>query len=192
MEAPHPHPDPRWLRQVRVFLAKRVSRRRHLHGGLLHRLLGERLFDKRLWKPEKQPFAWGMALGVFIGMMPTYWVQALIAVFFAYLFRVNITAAVLGTLVTNPLTTIFIVGFQVKVGIWMIGPPEPHEIEHYRGILKTILSHGKQYLIGSFVTSLAGAVVGYAAVIAFWQAGTRVRRKRKRSAVPKPHQPPAS
>lgn len=186
MEAPHPHPDPRWLRQLRVFLAKRVSRRRHLHGGLLHRLLGERLFDKRLWKPEKHPFAWGMALGMFIGLMPTYWVQALMAVFFAYLFRVNITAAVLGTLVTNPLTTLFIVGLQVKVGIWLIGPPEPHEVEHYRGILKTILNHGRQYLIGSFVTSIAGAVIGYAAVIAFWQAGTRVRRRRKRIASPRP------
>lgn len=180
MDPNHPHhPESRWLRLTRYHLA-RFARRRHLKGGVLHKLFGERLFEKRLWKADKIPFALGMALGVAIGLLPTYWVQAIIAVFFAYLLRFNIPATVIGTLVTNPLTTPFIVGFQVKLGIWILGSPDPHNVEHARGLFKTILSHGPQYLVGSAVTAVVGAILGYVAVLMFWNLGIRIRTSRKR------------
>jgi len=171
---------------------RQFPRRKAMHGGFLHRLLGEGLFDKRLWKPTRDTFAWGMALGLFVGLMPTYWVQILIAVVFAYLFKVNLTATVLGTLVTNPFTTLPIVGLQYKVGVWLIGPPEPHEAERYHGWLKLMLSHGKPYLVGSLVTAILGAILGYFAVLIFWKAGTKVkevREKHKEALLHHPHHP---
>jgi uncharacterized protein len=191
MDPNHAHPDSRWLRLMRYHLA-RFARRRHLKGGVLHKLFGERLFEKRLWKPDRMPFAWGMALGLAIGLLPTYWVQALLAVFFAYVLRVNIPAAVIGTLVTNPLTTLFIVGFQVKVGIWIIGSPAPHDVDHARGIFRTIVSHGPQYLVGSAVTAALAALLGYIAVLVFWNLTTKIRTASKRPRRRPPAVPPAA
>jgi uncharacterized protein (DUF2062 family) len=167
-------------RRLRILFLRQFPRRKAMHGGFLHRMLGERLFDKRLWKPERHTFAVGMAIGVFVGLMPTYWVQIICAVAAAYLFRVNITAAVLGTFVTNPLTTLPIVGLQYKIGVWMIGPPQPHEVEHYHGWLKVVLSHGRAYLAGSAVTAVLGALIGYFAVIIFWKAGATVKQVRQK------------
>lgn len=149
-----------------------------MHGGLLHRILGESLFDKKLWKPDRTTFAAGMSIGLFIGLLPTYYIQLLLAVALAYLLRVNITAAVLGTLVTNPLTTLPIVGLQYKLGVWLIGPPDPSELERYHGILRVVLGHGKPYLIGSIITAVLSAIIGYFAVVIFWKAGAKVAEVR--------------
>jgi uncharacterized protein (DUF2062 family) len=168
------------FRGLRMLYLRQFPRRKAMHGGFLHRLLGEGLFDKRLWKPTRDTFAWGMALGLFVGLMPTYWVQIVIAVVLAYLLKVNLTAAVLGTLVTNPFTTIPIVGLQYKIGVWLIGPPVPHETERYHGWVKLLLSHGKPYLAGSVVTAILGAILGYFAVLIFWKAGTKVKEVREK------------
>jgi uncharacterized protein len=163
-----------------MFYLRQFPRRKAMHGGFLHRLLGEGLFDKRLWKPTRDTFAWGMALGLFVGLMPTYWVQIVIAVVLAYLLKVNLTAAVLGTLITNPFTTPPIVLMQYKIGVWLIGPPVPHETERYHGWVKLLLSHGKPYLVGSVVTAILGAILGYFAVLIFWKAGTKVKEVREK------------
>ncbi|MDB5106251.1 MAG: hypothetical protein JWP91_3940 [Fibrobacteres bacterium] len=176
--SPDPKPKRARPRRLRLFFLRLFPRRKQLHGGFLHRVLGEGLFNKRLWKPERGTFAFGMALGLFVGLLPTYWVQIVFAVGLAYLFRVNITASVLGTLITNPFTTIPIVGLQYKIGVWLIGPPDPHEGERYHGWLKVILSHGKPYLLGGVLTAVAGAILGYFAVIIFWKAGTKVKEVR--------------
>jgi uncharacterized protein len=175
-----------WFRKLRLPYLRQFPRRKAMHGGFLHRLLGERLFDKRLWKPERSTFAGGMATGLFIGLLPTYWVQILCAVLLAYLLRVNITATVLGTLVTNPFTTLPIMGLQYKIGVWLIGPPLPHEVEHYHGWLKIIMSHGKPYLAGSVITAVIGAILGYLAVILFWKAGTKVKEVHEKHKVGHP------
>ena len=168
------------FRGLRMVYLRQFPRRKAMHGGFLHSLLGEGLFDKRIWKPTRDTFDWGMALGLFVGLMPTYWVQIIIAVVLAYLLKVNLTATVLGTLVTNPFTTPPIVLMQYKIGVWLIGPPAPHETERYHGWVKLLLSHGKPYLVGSLVTAILGAVLGYFAVLIFWKAGTKVKEVREK------------
>ncbi len=147
-------------------------------GGLLHRLLGERLFDHRLWKPERQTLAAGLAIGIFVGLMPTYWVQIIIAVSLAYILKVNITAAVLGTAITNPFTTIPIVSLQYKLGLWIIGPDGPQNLNQYPDWIEIGLKHGTPYLIGCSITAIVGAFLGYLAILLFWNAGTKVKEAR--------------
>jgi uncharacterized protein (DUF2062 family) len=146
---------------------------------MLHRLLGERLFDKHLWKPERKTFAAGLALGLFVGLLPTYWVQILLSVLLSYAFRVNVAAAVLGTLVTNPFTTIPILGLQVSVGTWLIGRTDPDELQRYNGVMKLVFGHGRQYLLGSLITGTLAAAIGYVSILIFWSAGAKVQKARK-------------
>jgi uncharacterized protein (DUF2062 family) len=57
-----------------------------------------------------------MALGIFIGMTPTFGFQMAIAIFFAYLLRKNRLAAVLGVWVTNPVTAPVIYAIEYEIG----------------------------------------------------------------------------
>src|SRR5690606_6733163 len=164
----------KWFRRTRMAYLRQLPRRKKMHGGFLHRLLGERLFDKKLWKPDQGTVAAGMAVGVFIGFLPTYNFQFILAGVLAYLLKVNISAAAMGTLVTNPLTTIPIIGLQYKLGVWLAGPPDPEELARYHGILRAVLGYGKPYLVGSFITASLGALIGYFAVVMFWSAGAKV------------------
>jgi uncharacterized protein (DUF2062 family) len=63
----------------------------------------------------------GVALGIFIGMTPTFGFQMAIAIFFAYILRENRLAAVLGVWVTNPVTAPFIYAAEYEVGHRLLG-----------------------------------------------------------------------
>jgi uncharacterized protein (DUF2062 family) len=69
--------------------------------------------------PEE--IARGMALGIFIGMTPTMGLQMPIALVFAYIFRENRLAAILGVWITNPVTAPFIYGFEYEFGRNILG-----------------------------------------------------------------------
>ena len=58
----------------------------------------------------------GMALGIFIGMTPTFGFQMAIAIFCAWLLRENKLAAAVGVWITNPLTAPFIYALEYETG----------------------------------------------------------------------------
>jgi len=74
--------------------------------------------------PEE--IAKGVALGIFIGMTPTFGLQMAIALFFAYLLRENRLAAILGVWVTNPVTAPFIYAIEYEMGRILLGLPRAH------------------------------------------------------------------
>jgi uncharacterized protein (DUF2062 family) len=69
--------------------------------------------------PEE--IAKGVALGIFVGMTPTFGFQMAIAIFFAFLLRENRLAAILGVWVTNPVTAPFIYAAEYEVGRLLLG-----------------------------------------------------------------------
>jgi len=68
----------------------------------------------------------GVALGIFIGMTPTFGFQMAIAVFFAILLRENKLAAALGVWITNPLTAPFIYALEYESGRLLLGMTHAH------------------------------------------------------------------
>ena len=69
--------------------------------------------------PEE--IAKGVALGIFIGMTPTFGFQMAIALFFAYLLKENRLAAILGVWVTNPVTAPVIYTIEYEMGRILLG-----------------------------------------------------------------------
>ncbi|MEJ2201737.1 MAG: DUF2062 domain-containing protein [Desulfuromonadaceae bacterium] len=69
--------------------------------------------------PEE--IAKGMALGIFIGMTPTFGIQMGIAVLAAFLLGENKLASVLGVWVTNPVTAPFIYALEYESGRLLLG-----------------------------------------------------------------------
>jgi uncharacterized protein (DUF2062 family) len=78
---------------------------------------------ERFVKIRGQPreIALGFALGIFIGLTPTFGIQIPIAIFFAAMLKWSKISAVFGVGITNPLTGPFIYGFTYFVGAKILG-----------------------------------------------------------------------
>ena len=118
-----------------------------------------------------EAIAGGIAIGIFFGFTPLFGLKTLLAIFFAWLTRSNIIAAVLaGTLhdLILPLMPFVLIG-EYKIGYWLMnqewhrgGVPRFHLAVHeWRDWTKLLSSRiGKPMLLGSIMiaTPLAGAV----------------------------------
>ncbi len=74
-------------------------------------------------KGAPDEIAKGMALGIFIGMTPTFGFQMAIAIFFAFLLSENKLAAAVGVWITNPFTAPFIYALEYESGRVLLGMP---------------------------------------------------------------------
>ncbi len=156
----------RWLRHI--------PRKKHLKGGWIHRILGERLFLRELWRPTRATVATGLAVGLFIGISPTFGVQIFLTCVAAYVLRVNLPFAILGALVTNPLTAAPIYAFCLKVGLWLVGQPEAQESFGYTGTLRHFALYARPLSVGCVVVGSVVAACGWALASITWILGSRV------------------
>ena len=159
----------RWL--------KHLPRRKHLKGGRLHRLLGDRLFAPELWTPMRDTVARGLALGIFIGMTPTMGAQIVLTGIAACLLRVNIPIALAGSLITNPFTAPIIYPLQYKLGVWLVGIPHVEELRGYTGTMRMFMRYAKPLWAGSIVSGLVGAAIAYLLVAGIWSQVRHLRHR---------------
>src|SRR5215467_582810 len=119
-----------------------------------------------------QAIAGGVAIGIFFGFTPVVGLKTLSAIFFAWLTRCNIIAAVLaGTLhdVILPFMPV-VYAYEYKIGFWLLSHPH-----HWPAVLKkmtwdphawlswtTFLTVGKPMLVGSVVCAVPVALASFA------------------------------
>jgi uncharacterized protein len=164
-----------WQRKV----LRAVPRRRHLRGGRLHRMLGERLFDHDLWAFTRRGLAGGLALGLFIGCTPTMGVQIILTGFAAFFLRVNIPVALLATLISNPVTAPVLYPLQYQLGVWLSGAPAPSDLEGFSGALRSFMRYARPLWVGSMVMGVVCAGLGYALGTGIWLGGHAIAVRRK-------------
>jgi uncharacterized protein (DUF2062 family) len=169
---------PWWRTPIQVLLRVR-PRQRHLHGSLVHRILGSRLFETALWVPGPQTLAKGVAIGVFIGMLPLIGLQILVSALLCYFMRANIAGSALATLVSNPFTAPGIIWMQLKLGHWIAPAFAGVDNTHYEGTAKFLVTYGKPLLVGSLVSATVSALVVYPLTLGLWALGERMVRRRK-------------
>ena len=170
-----------WYRPVvrnwRRYYLRQFPRKKKLHGTFLHRLLGNRLFDPGLWLPTRETVAWGMVIGTFIGMMPFFGLQIAFSVVLCFMFRVNVTAAVLATFISNPLTGPGILYLQYLIGKAISTPPDPAELEGLTKGLKLWVISGKPLMIGAAITGVGAAVLAYPITLLIWSGVSKAAGK---------------
>jgi uncharacterized protein (DUF2062 family) len=121
-----------------------------------------------LWLPTRDTVAIGMAIGVFIGLMPFLGLQIGISVLLCFAFRVNVTTAVVATFISNPFTAGPILAAQLYLGKWMVGPLDPAELASYTGVIKYWVSYGKPIMFGAAVTASIAALLAYVLTLMLW------------------------
>jgi uncharacterized protein (TIGR03546 family) len=76
----------------------------------------------RRLKGDPRKIAWGMALGIFIGITPTVPFHMISAVALAHLFRISRVAAFMGVWIVNPILIPLCYFFSFKIGKWLLYP----------------------------------------------------------------------
>jgi uncharacterized protein (DUF2062 family) len=142
-----------------------------------------------LLRASPHQIALGFAIGTFIGVFPTFGLGGLIIIAVAALWHFNVPAALLGTLMGNPLfATVWITLSCIITGI------SPGEIKIPKETIRVILAYysqlGLKYLIGNSVVSLFVAIVSYFMLLraVYW---FRARKKRKAQAESQRPAPPS-
>jgi len=107
----------------------------------------------------------GVGIGLFIGFLPLLGLQIVLALLFAGIFNANRLVASLGTLITNPITSIPLGMFSVAVGNAIL-PGESVGRFTDMEITWTSISGATgplftAYITGCLVTSVVSGVLGY-------------------------------
>ncbi len=112
--------------------------------------------------------AYGIALGLFVGMSPTIGFQTAIALFFAAVFKINKISAVIGVWITNPVTAPLIYSITYYIGGKIIGNSNsinnPEHIEEGASFLNMIFNAHEIFWImsvGGIVLGIPLSVAGY-------------------------------
>jgi len=101
--------------------------------------------------------ALGFAVGVFVGVFPTFGFGALVLGALAIVIRFNFVASLIGTLINNPLFTPF----------WLISSYKVGELVTKAGIkinedfLKNTFNFTLSYLVGNIILSVVSGIISY-------------------------------
>lgn len=118
-------------------------------------------------RAEPNDIAKGMALGLFIGMTPTFGFQMLIALAFAVLLKENKIAALVGVWITNPVTAPVIYGLQYEIGRALLSLPRPDILVQFNYDALALL--GWQVVVplcvGSLIFGVTAGTIGYAVTL---------------------------
>jgi len=151
------------LNTVLVFITIVYIRPRNLFRMLFDKKKANLFLHEHLLHPHhSDPVkAASIALGVFMGIIPIWGFQMLVAVFLAVLFRLNKALVLISSNISIPPMIPLIIFGSYKLGaIWM--GSNPGHLEFSRNIsLESIRNNLKQYILGSTTLAiLAGAIAG--------------------------------
>ena len=151
-----------WARSMNS-LVRRLPEPQSLRSSWLHRLFGDRIFHPDLWIPTRYSLAMGLAIGWFFGLLPVFGLQIALALMCGLAFRGHFPTAVLGTFITNPLTTPGILVVQYGFGQWLI---RHGALELLLGTstIPEAINLGMPFFLGSVVSAAIFAGLGYAGI----------------------------
>ncbi|UCE32639.1 MAG: DUF2062 domain-containing protein [Burkholderiales bacterium] len=177
-------------------MARKLVRRwlpepEHIQTNRWLRWLGPVLRRPWLWQINRRTVATGVAIGMFFGFMVPI-AQIPLSAVFAWVFRANLPAAAVSTLVSNPFTYAPIWVLAYRLGAAILG--EPVNESTLEGLaeglaqaevvavswIDRISAIGKPLLLGLSIFAVGGAILGYAMVMLAWRIGIWLRMLRRR------------
>jgi uncharacterized protein len=131
---------------------------------------------------DPRKIAWGMALGVFIGITPTFPFHTVAALSLAALLRISPVTAFIGIQIGNPLTVgpIYVTAYKLGQFLLYRGRPlvfpETFSIEAW---LNVLWQGGLALQVGGVIIALPPAVAAY--FLTLWTVQRYRRRKAERA-----------
>ena len=168
-------------------LRARMPTREQIAGNRWLAWLGPWLHQTKLWHWSRRGVAMGVALGVFFGLLIPI-AQIPLSVASAVVMRANIPAAVLSTLVSNPVTFGPIYYGAYRLGVWVTGSkqlpktldlsdPQAAAPDPDIGFLKRITQLGKPLMVGLAITAVLMGLFTYGLITLVWRWRTTSKRR---------------
>ena len=177
---------------------ERSSRKRRASGSRFALPRWARYAYIRLVRINDSPqkVAAGLAVGVFLGILPTFGLGILIALALAIRFKFNKAASILGSLIMNPLTTPFFWTASSVLGAFLVNRDWHRTLEMVQAfyshlsvadlatregwawVLKGLGAGVYVYLLGNILIALSLSVLFYLLGLHFLQAYRRKKRRR--------------
>jgi uncharacterized protein (DUF2062 family) len=151
---------------IKRYLPDHQTLRTHRHL----QMFGARLHDPNLWHLNRRSASGAFAVGLFVAFVPLP-LQMLLAAALAIVTRVNLPVSVALVWITNPLTMAPVFYFCYRVGTWILNEPGPapsFELS-VAWLQSELASIWQPLLLGSLLTGIASAVLGYCAVRGLWR-----------------------
>lgn len=139
------------------------------------------------WTLNRRNVTRAFALGLFIAFVPLP-IHFLLAAGLALVLRLNVPAAVAGTLLTNPFTMLPLYLTAYWIGTQLLGVPErPVAFEMSWEWLRTgLLPIWKPFLLGCAIMGILSAIIGYALLGGLWHVTLLMKyHKRKNTGADK-------
>lgn len=116
-----------------------------------------------------EAIAGGIAIGIFFGFTPLFGLKTVLTIFFAWLTRSNIIAAVIATTLHDLLLPLMPVVYvwEYKIGYWILNHEWPERLTRVRlhwhewRNWTTFLTVGKPLLVGSIFCGLPVALISF-------------------------------
>ncbi len=144
------------------------------------------LHDPAYWGIRRKTVVPGFSLGLFVAFLP-FPAHTLTVVLMALLLRVNIAAAIIGTLVNNPLTIVPIFLLAYRTGLFLLGlEPQVFDPEmSIEWLTSGFISVWQPLLLGCVLLGALASLLGFIGLDLLWRASLAdylaVRRRRKPS-----------
>ena len=145
-------------------------------------------------KGDPSDLAFGMALGIFAGMLPIIPFQTALALFLAIFFRVSKITAIIGTWISNPFNWYFVYYLNYRLGAGILGLSDKNrgfaavmetlqEGEEGMAVVKTLLGAGgtiiAAFLLGGLIFGIILAPISYPIFLNIFRAIARWRDARR-------------
>lgn len=135
------------------------------------------------WSLNRRNVARAFALGLFVAFIPLP-IHLIAAACLALFFRLNVPAALLGTLASNPITVVPMYLFSYWVGCRMLAMRQ-HRVAfemNWEWISVHLLPIWKPLLLGCFVVGSVTAILGYALLGGLWHLSLVLKYHERKNA----------
>ncbi|MBV9576570.1 MAG: DUF2062 domain-containing protein [Gammaproteobacteria bacterium] len=143
--------------------------------------LGKYLRSSHVWEVKKNSVARGVAVGLFVGIIPALPFQTLLTISIAILLRANLPAALLVSWISNPLTLLPIAYFTYLVGNWVLGNDSAPIIFTDISLQDNLREVSVPFFVGLPIVSLGAALLGYLLVIIIWSSSEYLSKRNKKN-----------
>ncbi|MBF0200324.1 MAG: DUF2062 domain-containing protein [Desulfamplus sp.] len=168
----------KWLQKINLKHQQKQIRTA-LRESYVYRILGERIFDKRIWKLEINSLAGGLSLGLFVALTPTIPFQMFLSALGAVLMRVNLPIALLACWITNPVTALPIYLAARTLGRYLLEDCVMMkfvlDLFCFESRTGKFMEHGIYLWAGSFMFAFCAAVMGNVGIRLAWYVRQRLK-----------------
>jgi len=131
---------------------------------------------------QPREIATGAAVGIFIGIFPTFGLGLILAVGLSWVFKYNRASAILGSAIMNPITSPFFWFMSLFVGTLIWGGDVDFYISIYKnqGIISLIKKGAVVYFTGNIIVSILFSIIMWL-IIYFGARRISLRRKKSQT-----------